>query len=172
MRLANSAVRITSIVRLLDGSRGARRARRHECFCSALQAYQWDFLHTKDEWSRLQISGPLSIDIWAVTSTHWLVPEGRKPEAFHKGRRYSIIKGKEGSKGVRIVEILEDASNSYCKELCKMSQTRQPDRDLRCIASRWARHQPEVAALCHRQAPFSKPCVAYSRGFSVFLDAN
>src|SRR5271155_1539022 len=58
--------------------------RRHDIFCSALQAYQWNFLHTKDEWSRLQISGPLSIDIWAVTSTHGLVPEDRKAEAFHR----------------------------------------------------------------------------------------
>ena len=73
--------------------------RRHDIFCSALQAYQWNFLHTKDEWSRLQISGPLSIDIWAVTSTHGLVPEDRR-QKLSTGQALQHRQGKEESKNV------------------------------------------------------------------------
>jgi hypothetical protein len=58
-----------------------------------------EFSQAKDEWSRLQISGPLSIDIWAVTSKHRLVPEDRR-QKLSTGQALQHRQRKEESKNV------------------------------------------------------------------------
>jgi hypothetical protein len=80
-------------------------------FCSALQAYQMEFSQAKDEWSRLQISGPLSIEIWAATWTQGLVPEDRRQKLSAR----QVLQHRQGK------EEVEECSIGFWKRCFKFA---------------------------------------------------
>ena len=78
MRLAGSAVRITSIAILLDGSREARRRGSVGGFFSVLQGNINGIFSERMNGVNFGLADLSAIDIWAVISPHELVPEDRR----------------------------------------------------------------------------------------------
>ena len=91
MRLANSAARITSIARLLDGSREMRRQGGMVLLFRIAGHINGIFSEKRMNGANSGLADLSAIDVWAVTSTHELVPEDRTqklsagPASMHGG---------------------------------------------------------------------------------------
>lgn len=110
-----------------------------------------------------------SADLSVLTFGRLLVCMGwsRKIEGgkLSTGQALQHHQGKEGIEDCRIGYSGRCFQIRMAKNYAKCSKRDSPGGDLRCIA--------EVAALCHRQAPFQNLAwLKYSRGFSVFLDST